>query len=325
MKNLNTIKAITLFSAIIFLQVFSATGVKAAECTRNATSGGILASNFSSEGVCQVTPDVAMFPLLKIGLCAEVPTFKNYLTNCKFLLEYASQKKVQISKSTTIKLKDNLTLDEGLYKAAVIVMGNTIGLQHSDVFHSSVLGQEANLDDGPGKYCATRATTGNLDQFDSSDDDTTTTATGEVDNLESFLICDDTAPTPGLYIEDKGAYEAVDNESGDYILCKLDSDGVVEAPTALTTGAITNSTIGKVQICALASDGTTPEQPGVQQLAIQTLPAAVSINANTTSINVGFELTNMLQFEQHTASYSGSDKTYTNAFVESVGLKITTN
>ena len=321
MKNLNILKAITLFSAVIFLQVFSATGAKAAECTRNATSNGILASNFSSEGVCQVTPDVAMFPILKIGLCAEVPTSANYLTNCKFLIEYASQKKVQISKSTTVKLKDSLTLDEGIYKAAVMVMGNTIGLQHSDVFHSSVLGQEANLDDGPGKYCATRAVTGNLDQFDSSDSNTAVTATGEVNNLESFLICDDTAPTPGLYIEDKGAYEAVDG-SGNDILCSLDSDGVVVAPSALTT---TNSTVGKVQICALASDGTTPAQPGVQQLAIQTLPAAVSINANTTSINVGFELTNMLQFEQHSASYSGTDKTYTNAFVESVGLKITTN
>ena len=321
MKNLNIFKAITFFSAVIFLQAFSATGAKAAECTRNATSNGILASNFSSEGVCQVTPDVAMFPLLKIGLCAEVPTYANYLTNCKFLIEYASQKKVQISKSTTVKLKDSLTLDEGIYKAAVMVMGNTIGLQHSDVFHSSVLGQEANLDDGPGKYCATRAVTGNLDQFDSSDSNTAVTATGEVNNLESFLICDDTAPTPGLYIEDKGAYEAVDR-SGNDILCSLDSDGVVVAPSALTT---TNSTVGKVQICALASDGTTPAQPGVQQLAIQTLPAAVSINANTTSINVGFELTNMLQFEQHSASYSGTDKTFTNAFVESVGLKITTN
>ena len=322
MKNINILKAITLFSAVIFLQAFSATGAKAAECTRNATSNGILASNFSSEGVCQVTPDVAMFPILKIGLCAEVPTYANYLTNCKFLIEYASQKKVQISKSTTVKLKDSLTLDEGIYKAAVMVMGNTIGLQHSDVFHSSVLGQEANLDDGPGKYCATRAVTGNLDQFDSSDNDTAITATGEVNNLESFLICDDTAPTPGLYIEDKGAYEAVDGLGND-ILCSLDSDGVVVAPSALTT---TNSTVGKVQICALASDGISPEQPGVQQLAIQTLPGSVTINANTTSINVGFELTNMLQFEIHEAEYiNNSPADFMNAFVESVGLKITTN
>jgi hypothetical protein len=324
MINLNIFKVITLFSAIIFLQAFSATEAKAAECTRDVTSNGILDSNFAGDpaGTCQVTPDIAMFPLLKIGLCAEVPTYANYLTNCKFLVEYASQKQVLISKDTTVKLKDSLTLDEGIYKAAVIVMGNTIGLQHSDVFHSSVLGQEANLDDGPGKYCATRAVTGNLDQFDSSDNDTAITATGEVNNLESFLICDDTAPTPGLYIEDKGAYEAVDGLGND-ILCSLDSDGVVVAPSALTT---TNSTVGKVQICALASDGITPEQPGVQQLAIQTLPASVTINANTTSINVGFELTNMLQFEIHEAEYiSNSPADFMNAFVESVGLKITTN
>ena len=309
MKNLNTIKAITLFSAIIFLQVFSATGVKAAECTR--TNGAIDASNFTSGGVCQVTPDVAMFPLLKIGLCAEVPTFENYLTNCEFLVEYASQKQVLVSKGSTIKLKDSLTLTEGIYKSAVLVVGNTIGLKHSDVFATSQNGQEPNgsaFDLGPGKYCATRAETGNLDNFDSAngaDDD-------EIATLESFLLCDDTAPTAGLYIEDKGAY-ASDT------LCTLPG-GVVSSP--LTT---TSAEINKVQICALASDGTSPAQPGVQQLAIQTLPAAVTINSSTTSINLGFELTNMLQFEQHQASSNGSSVFYTNAFVESVGLKITTN
>ena len=72
-------------------------------------------------------------------------------------------------------------------------------------------------------------------------------ATDEVDTLESFLICDDVAPTAGLYVEDKGAYEHND-------LCTLGSGSVV-APATLTT---TNSTVGKVQICALASDGTTP-------------------------------------------------------------------
>jgi hypothetical protein len=123
-------------------------------------------------------------------------------------------------------------------------------------------------------------------------------------------------------LKTKAPYEAVDGLGND-ILCSLDSDGVVVAPSALTT---TNSTVGKVQICALASDGITPEQPGVQQLAIQTLPASVTINANTTSINVGFELTNMLQFEIHEAEYiSNSPVDFMNAFVESVGLKITTN
>ena len=316
MKNLNIIKIFALFSAVIFLQAFSASGAKAAACDR--TNGEILASNFSSNGTCTVTPDVAMFPLHKIGLCEEVPTYENYLTNCKFLIEYSTPKDVQVSKNTVIQLNDSITLDEGTYKAAVLVVGNTIGLKHSDVFATSHNGNEVDDDEfnvSQGKYCSTRAYTGNQDMFDSANGGV---SDGEVATLESFLDCSDEALTPGLYKEDKGAYESNS-------LCTISSDLVV-APSALTT---TNSTVGKVQICAMAANGTTPAQPGVKQLAIQTLPTSVIINANTSSIDVGFELTNMLLLEQHNANgtLSGgsiSSYTFTNAFVESVGLKITT-
>ena len=316
MKNLNIIKIFALFSAVIFVQAFSASGAKAAACDR--TNGEILASNFSSNGTCTVTPDVAMFPLHKIGLCEEVPTYENYLTNCKFLIEYSTPKDVQVSKNTVIQLNDSITLDEGTYKAAVLVVGNTIGLKHSDVFATSHNGNEVDDDEfnvSQGKYCSTRAYTGNQDMFDSANGGV---GDGEVATLESFLDCSDEALTPGLYKEDKGAYESNS-------LCTISSDLVV-APSALTT---TNSTVGKVQICAMAANGTTPAQPGVKQLAIQTLPTSVIINANTSSIDVGFELTDMLLLEQHNANgtLSGgsiSSYTFTNAFVESVGLKITT-
>ena len=316
MKNLNLLKIFALFSAVIFVQAFSASGAKAAACDR--TNGEILASNFSSNGTCTVTPDVAMFPLHKIGLCEEVPTYENYLTNCKFLIEYSTPKDVQVSKNTVIQLNDSITLDEGTYKAAVLVVGNTIGLKHSDVFATSHNGNEVDDDEfnvSQGKYCSTRAYTGNQDMFDSANGGV---SDGEVATLESFLDCSDEALTPGLYKEDKGAYESNS-------LCTISSDLVV-APSALTT---TNSTVGKVQICAMAANGTTPAQPGVKQLAIQTLPTSVIINANTSSIDVGFELTDMLLLEQHNANgtLSGgsiSSYTFTNAFVESVGLKITT-
>ena len=318
MKNLNILKAITLFSAIIFLQAFSTTEVKAAECSR--TNGEIDASNFSSSGTCTVTPDVAMFPIHKIGLCEEVPNYENYLTNCKFLLEYSSPKDIEVSKNTIVELNNSITLDEGTYKAAVLVIGNTIGLKHSDIFATSHNGNEVDGDEfnvSQGKYCSTRAYTGNLDMFDSANGGV---SEGEVATLESFLDCSDEALTAGLYKEDKGAYEAS-------TLCTLNSSDEVVAPSALTT---TNSTVGKVQICAMATNGTTPAQPGVKQLAIQTLPSSVIINANTSTIDIGFELTNMLLFEQHNANgtLSGgsiTSFTFTNAFVESVGLKITTN
>ena len=326
MKNLSIFKALTLFSAVILIQAFSSTEVKAAECTR--TNGAIDGSNFTNNGVCQVTPDVAMFPLIKVGLCEEVPTYVNYLTSCKFLVEYTTAEEVQITKSTSIQLKNSLTLNEGTYKAAVLVIGNTIGVKHSDIFATTQNGNkfdtvEDEFTVAQGKYCSTRAYTGNQDMFDSANGGA---SEGEVETLESFLDCSTSASTAGLYKENKGAYLAEDNANPpNFILCDLDDNGVVIAPDALTT---TNSTVGTVQICAMAANGTTPEQPGVQQLAIQTLPTAVKIDANTTTINVGFELTNMLQFEQHSAAgiLNDTDVTvpFTNAFIESVGLKITT-
>ena len=283
------------------------------------SNGEILNSNFVGSGDCTVTPDIAMFPIHKLGLCKEVPTFENYLTECQFLVEYSTPKEVEVSKDTVVQLSDTITLNEGVYEAAVLVVGNTIGLKHSDVFEGPQKGNEADGDEfnvTKGKYCSTRAYTGNQDMFDSADGGD---SAGEVETLESFLDCSDEPLTAGLYREDKGAY-------GSNTLCTISNvTGLVMAPTKLTT---TNSTVGTVQICAIGANGV-PAQPGVKQLAIQTLPTPVVINSNTSSIDIGFELTDMLIFEQHSGNgtLDGSaitSHTFTNAFVESVGLKITT-
>lgn len=313
MKNLILVKIVALFTVVMLSQLVSATGAKAATCSR--VGDEIKDSNFSDGGDCTVTPDAAMFPIYKLGLCEEVPTLDNYLSDCKFLVEYSTPKEVEVSKDTTIQLNDNITITEGTYKAAVLVVGNTIGLKHVDIFQSNQNGNEPDGDEfnvSQGKYCSTRTYTGNQDMFDSEDN-----AGVKVETLESFLDCAAEPLPAGWYKEDKGAYFST-------TLCD-DSTGSIVAPAALTTE---NSSVGKVQICATANDGTTPAQPGVKQVAVQTLPAPVTISANTTSIDVGFELTDMLLIEKHIASgtLGGpiSSFTFTNAFVESIGLKITT-
>ena len=322
MENLNILKAITFFSAVIFLQTFGATMSYADTCERDVDNIEILETNFDASGTCTVTPDVAIFPLLKVGLCKEVPTYENYLANCNFLVEYSTAKSVEVSTSTTIQLADSITLDEGTYEAAVLIVGNTIGLKHSDIFENTQSGQEFDTDEDEyvitrGNYCSTRSHTGNLDQFDSANG-----ANGETEvlTLESFLDCSTSALTAGTYTEDVGAYLADE-------LCEINLvTGKVDAPDALTTDY--SDEIGVVQICALDANRD-PDQPGVQQLAIQTLPNPVTINSETSTINVGFELTDMLQFERHDADgiFDDADvvgETFINAFVESVGLKITT-
>jgi len=320
MKNSNILKTITLFSSVIFLQILSATMSQADTCIRDGDNIEILETNFDASGTCTVTPDIAIFPLLKVGLCKEVPTYENYLANCNFLVEYSTAESVEVSTSTTIQLANSITLDEGTYEAAVLVVGNTIGLKHSDIFENTQSGQEYDTDEDEyvisrGKYCSTRSHTGNLDQFDSANG-----ANGETEviTLESFLNCSSSALTAGTYTEDVGAYLADE-------ICGLDVEGKVDAPDDLTTES---DEIGIVQICALDANGD-PDQPGVQQLAIQTLPDPVTINSETSTINVGFELTDMLIFERHDAAgiFNDADvlgETFINAFVESVGLKITT-
>jgi len=320
MEKLNILKTITFFSAAIFLQAVSVTISYADTCERDDDNIEILDTNFDASGSCTVTPDLAIFPLLRLGLCEEVPTYENYLANCKFLVEYSTAKIVEVSTSTTIQLANNITLDEGTYEAAVLVVGNTIGLKHSDIFENTQSGQEYDTDEEEyvitqGKYCSTRSHTGNLDQFDSANG-----ANGETEviTLESFLNCSSSALTAGTYTEDVGAYLADE-------ICGIDVDGKVDAPDDLTTES---DEIGKVQICALDANGD-PDQPGVQQLAIQTLPDPVTINSETSTINIGFELTDMLIFERHDADgifndLDVVDETFINAFVESVGLKITT-
>lgn len=317
MKHLNSFRMLVLSSAVVLLQISSTTVLQAADRC-DESNGEILASNFFNSGDCTVTPDIAMFPIYKLGLCKEVPTYENYLTGCQFLVEYSTPKEVEVSKDTVIQLSESITLNEGVYKAAVLVVGNTIGLKHSDVFATPHKGNEPDDDEfnvSEGKYCSTRAYTGNQDMFESAGGGI---SDGEVATLESFLDCSDEPLTAGLYREDKGAY-------GSGTLCRIDnSTGLVVAPTALTT---TNNTIGTVQICAIDANGD-PDQPGIMQLAIQTLPSPVVISPNTSSIDIGFELTDMLLLEQHTGdgTLGGNaitSHTFTNAFVESVGLKIT--
>ena len=66
------------------------------------------------------------------------------------------------------------------------MVGNTIGLKHSDVFATSHNGNEVDDDAfnvSQGKYCSTRAYTGNQDMFDSANGGV---SDGEVATLESL-------------------------------------------------------------------------------------------------------------------------------------------
>jgi len=84
MKNLNILKAITLFSAVIFLQAFvSNTSYAFENC---ATTGTVITEDMSSgSGYCLADPTHRKVNAYKVGLCTELPYASNYKSVCDFM------------------------------------------------------------------------------------------------------------------------------------------------------------------------------------------------------------------------------------------------
>ena len=67
MKNLNILKTITLFFAIILIQVFSTTGVQAANCSE--LGSGEVPSEVEEERQCATSPTSLVFKIYELSLC----------------------------------------------------------------------------------------------------------------------------------------------------------------------------------------------------------------------------------------------------------------
>ena len=316
MNNSNIFKTFFLLTAIIFIHAFSATNILAASCSSSATfvnsDGEVSDSGITAK--CTVTPDTVYFPVYKIGLCKVVPTFENYQTACNVFYEKSTDVLVEVSKSSNLELKTGVNLENATYKAAIILLGNSISLKHSQTFEGKRTGMQ--LISGSyektsgaadtGTVCVTQNISGNADF---------TTA-----GLESFLTCyeiDDPAlPSTGIFEETSGAYST----EGD--VCSVNSStGLVNAPTVLTVTASNNDT---VKFCGMENDTTLEKYSGTstnatRQLAIQEFDTNVVTTKDTKSIDIGFKVTDMLMLEERTVNGT----TYTNAFIEGVSLTFT--
>jgi len=266
--------------------------------------------------------DTVIFPVYKVGLCTEVPTYLNYQTACNIIFDKSSAVDITVNstnKSTNMDLAgaSGISLDNGTYKAAIVLLGNTISLKHTETFDSKRNGQKnstlaiASGTDDNGTVCVTRATAGSEDDF----------GTG-TPKLESFLECyenvvDSNNPTAGVFVESGGAYLT------EGVVCKIVSGDVV-APDVMT---ITDASGDLVKYCGMKDKDTletytsSSVTDATRQLVIQKFQTPVVTTSSTTAVNIGFKVTNMLAVEERTAS----SVQYTNYFIDGMSLNFTAN
>ena len=244
--------------------------LEAASCSRNA-NGEILDASIAPD--CTVTPDEVHFPIYKFGLCEEIPTYLNYLTACEFLYDSVTGETVVVTASSNFNLMENATIFPGIYEAAVVLVGNTISVRHSEEFDVDWDGIE---DAGPpvigssGKYCSTRLDSGSEDDFDSN------------------LDCADDPIEAGLFSETVGAYHTAGACS------------IVGGSTVSNLSFTTNS--GSTTICGMLDEDTLEtyvagDTDATRQLIVQTFTNEVTISPDTASLDIAFKVTDMLSIE----------------------------
>jgi hypothetical protein len=151
MKNLSILKAITLFSAVIFLQAFSATELKASytACTFNADNQ--ITDDMSSYGECIADPTHRKILAYKVGLCTELPYDTNYKQVCDFIYDKSTPIELEAIKGASVSVAGfgEITLTEGTeYTHTVVLISNTTYVKSLFSFPSDRQGAS-----GTGKWC----------------------------------------------------------------------------------------------------------------------------------------------------------------------------
>ena len=266
----------TILCSVSFL-FFYTINLEAASCSRNA-NGEILDASIAPD--CTVTPDEVHFPIYKFGLCEEIPTYQNYLTACEFLYDSVAGETIAITASSNFQLAESATIVPGIYEAAVVLVGNTIGVRHSEVFDVDWDGVEdpdsVPAIDSTGKYCSTRLDSGSEDDFDSN------------------LDCADEPLQAGLFSETVGAYHT----GG---ACSIVGGSVVS-----NLSFTTNS--GSTTVCGMLDEDTLETYVGqdtdaTRQLITQIFTTEVTISPDTASLDIAFKVTDMLAIENPAGDY----------------------
>jgi hypothetical protein len=302
--NRNFLLAFTL-TLIAFSFSFAPNYANAASCTE---SSGVITDDISGgDAACTVTPDYAYFPLYKLGLCTEVPTYLNYQSVCTMIVNNSTAQEVEVSEGSQIQLSNNLSLSEGTYPAAIVLLGNTIGIKHSVVFNDTQDGWDYSGSTAvEGKYCSTSTASGSEDDI----------GTGAGD-IGGFFDCDTSALTAGKFTETSGAYLT----SG--TTCSISSGAIVRssADLAFSTSSGTSVVCGMYDADTLETY-TSGASNATRQLVVQTFTNPVNISPTTTSLDVGFKVEDMLSIEGHTGPGS---LTFVNGFIDGVEFKVAAN
>lgn len=138
---------------VLFLGGYQ-TAHAASNCTYTNGAVDVAAVALDSNGKdrnCNFTPDSVKLKLFDIYLCEDLPTYANYRSACNNLFSSGNGKDVEITNGGTTSLMDgSVTLAEGEYKYAALVIENAFSIKFQSDYSLPIRGRT-----GVGNTCWT--------------------------------------------------------------------------------------------------------------------------------------------------------------------------
>lgn len=234
-------------------------------CTSTSTYGDHETTDSSQwddgdgdEGYCALTPDSILLKIYELGLCTG-PSSPTNKSNCTTLFESAAGTTVDLAVGVSASLTDNISLIEGTYTNAYLIVSNVTSLKSIMEFDTP----RTDFDGNTGKFCYTDGR--------SVDDDE-----------DSIMTCSNSAAGATHSVETIKFFDQTDNHTS-------------QVPNYQATVAGTSTT---TDLYMIKSDGQLSGS-FEQDFAIygdQTLAQPVTISPSTTALDLGISVTNGVSF-----------------------------
>jgi hypothetical protein len=256
----NIIKAGVIVYAALFINVGAAVAGK--DCTNtssyanHSTADSAAEENGSSiTGYCYHTPESLEVKIYEFGICTEAVSPETKPDKCSTLFKDSSGKTVNLAVGDSLPLSDAVTLDEGTYTHGYLLVGNVFKTKAIIEFTTDRTDDRG----GVGKICYTDGRS--------------------VDNNVPVMSCgtDASAALPAPETSSVGY------TSGGTYVSKVLGYSLVMAGETVVTDLYMATTAG----VEAANQGEEAAFFGSQALS-----APVTINPNTTSVDISFVITN---------------------------------
>ena len=297
MKNIKLMKSLTVFSAALVFQIFSAVGAQAQALCSSLTGGNAPAGN-----ECMVTPTKLTFKIYELSLCTDkvTPTTSasDKAARCETLFESTAGKDVDLTPGASFSMDDGFSIKEDTYTHGLLKVNTTFSMTTAHQFTASYTTDDTSGTDTSGAFCFSNGR--GIDPYVPA-----ATHASQITCHASAFSALPNSITQKMF----GAGDATDYASNPQMNTEIATPNAVggvtaytdlyilKADSSLATGDVTRAGVGAGRAATL--DGTHDRK---YILADQTLSSPVVISADTKGLGVQFNVTNSASLEWNGAS-----------------------